>query len=484
MWELTDYYTQTVLSSDGKDSRELRDPASDVHTDLSPRESGEAKTLAKDRSNNTTSSHSHGEAILSGGNIMSCIGGLGGLEGLKASGIEVGMDKEARHLRKYLYQNRVKFDHLMEELKMFDADNLKNWLLLGNLVTLMVGDVIQVFLSTQENLKVSLGLVEALLAYSSFFSKQFKTIDHTDLSMTSRTIFDLHQNHIQLQWAQIFGQISKLSPVTFDSCLSFINSALLHDHRLKKADELEDLAEQIFHGRFLAIQPCVVDPVLLRQSHAYRLQVQHQLTGQTKKASRVINLFGDMAEFLSASSTKPNFKIVLLKALRHLVAQLSFSDPALLEYNQELRMIWQDGVQPLFQYCDKILSSKVFAGAGLINLSKKVSASHWDHLLESAFNQHLLLLAIQITKVSDETFYQDNLLRLMHWLCLPQMLENKRTADLGFRLLMEFATPELLKVQEFLHWQPRMLNHIYFLKDTGADFVTPLVSHTDLQAFN
>jgi len=83
----------------------------------------------------------------------------------------MSMDKEARHLRKYLYQNRMKFDNVVEELKMFDADNLKNWLILGNLMTIMVSDVVQLFLSTQENLKISLGLVEALMTYSNFFSK-------------------------------------------------------------------------------------------------------------------------------------------------------------------------------------------------------------------------------------------------------------------------------------------------------------------------
>lgn len=164
VWELTDFYTSTVMSNESKDSRELRD---DQHSS-SQNESGETKH--KEKSNNT-SSHSHGEAILSGGNIMSFIGGLGGLEGLKASGIDMSMDKEARHLRKYLYQNRMRFDNVTEELKMFDADNLKNWLLLGNLVTIMVSDVVQLFLSTQENLKISLRLVEALMTYSSFFSK-------------------------------------------------------------------------------------------------------------------------------------------------------------------------------------------------------------------------------------------------------------------------------------------------------------------------
>ena len=59
--------------------------------------------------------------------------------------------------------------------------------------------------------------------------------------------------------------------MTFDGCLSFINTALIHDLKHKKTDELEDLAEQIFHGRFLFVLPCVIDPLLFRDSHSYRL---------------------------------------------------------------------------------------------------------------------------------------------------------------------------------------------------------------------
>lgn len=138
----------------------------------------------------------------------------------------------------------------------------------------------------------------------------------------------------------------------------------------------------------------------------------------------------------------------------------------------------------MFQYVDKIMISKVFPGVGSINLNKKVSSSHWDHLLESSFNQHVLLLIIQIIKISEESFYQEALLRLMNWICLPQMLENKKTFDLASRILMEICTPELYKVQEFMHWQPKILNHIYFLKDSDKDFSTPIVSHIDLQVFN
>jgi hypothetical protein len=207
---------------------------------------------------------------LSGGHIISYIGSLEGLGVAK----DMSMDKEARHLRKYLYQNRKKFDNIVEELSMFDADNLKNWAILGNLVTIMVTDVMQIFLSTQENLKISFGLVEAMMTYSSFFSKSYKTIEIVDTDI--RTIFDVHQNQIQYQWAQLFGQISKLSPLTFDNCLNFLNQALITDHKMRKTSEIEDLAEQIYHSRFLDIQPMIVDQELMVSSPSYKVQILKQ----------------------------------------------------------------------------------------------------------------------------------------------------------------------------------------------------------------
>ena len=44
---------------------------------------------------------------------------------------------------------------------------------------------------------------------------------------------------------------------------------------------------------------------------------------------------------------------------------------------------------------------------------------------------------------------------------------------------MELYTPELYKRLEFIHWQPKLVNHIHFLRDTERDFCTPLVAHTD-----
>ena len=117
VWELTDYYNSTVLSNESQEFSE------------SPDNEGGVKS-------NTSS-----QTILSGGHIISYIGSLGGDK-------KETMDKEARHLRKYLYQNRKKFDNIVEDLSMFDAENLKNWAILGNLITIMVTDVMQIFLST------------------------------------------------------------------------------------------------------------------------------------------------------------------------------------------------------------------------------------------------------------------------------------------------------------------------------------------------
>jgi hypothetical protein len=45
----------------------------------------------------------------------------------------------------------------------------------------------------EENLKISMGLVEVLMTYSSFFSKSFCTIEQ---DIDTKTIFDMHQNQI------------------------------------------------------------------------------------------------------------------------------------------------------------------------------------------------------------------------------------------------------------------------------------------------
>ena len=76
---------------------------------------------------------------------------------------------------------------------MFNADNLKNWAIFGNLMTIMISDVILIFLSTQESLQISRGLVEALMIYNNFFSNSYRTIE---LNEGTVSIFDDHQKII------------------------------------------------------------------------------------------------------------------------------------------------------------------------------------------------------------------------------------------------------------------------------------------------
>ena len=174
-----------MLSNESRDSMDKNKSDDNV----SPPNTNKNKSGENKKAFSGGNTSSHGDTILSGGPIMSFIGSLGGVDGLKKQGLDVSMDKEARHLRKYLYQNRKRFDNLVEELTMFNADNLKNWAIFGNLMTIMISDVILIFLSTQESLQISRGLVEALMIYNNFFSNSYRTIE---LNEGKVSIFDDH----------------------------------------------------------------------------------------------------------------------------------------------------------------------------------------------------------------------------------------------------------------------------------------------------
>ena len=116
-------------------------------------------------------------------------------------------------------------------------------------------------------------------------------------------------------------------------------------------------------------------------------QVQKQKPSQEKKAKQVSSMLGEMISYLNSSKTNEKFKIVLLRTLRHLIAQLNFRDTKVLHGSAELNYIWQNGIQIVFQFVDKVMISKVFPDVGSINLKKKVGSGHWDALLESPFNQ-------------------------------------------------------------------------------------------------
>ena len=113
---------------------------------------------------------------------------------------------------------------------------------------------------------------------------------------------------------------------------------------MRKLSEIEDLAEQIYHSRFLDIQPMIVDQELLASSPSYKVQVMKQKQAQLKKANQVIKLFSEMISYLNSSKIVEKFKIVLLRTLRHLIAQLNFRDTAILKNSAELNFIWQNGI--------------------------------------------------------------------------------------------------------------------------------------------
>ena len=51
-----------------------------------------------------------------------------------------------------------------------------------------------------------------------------------------------------------------------------------------------------------------------------------------------------MIQCLSNKAVSPDFQIVLLKTLRHLIAQLNFRDSTVLASTPELKLIWQDAI--------------------------------------------------------------------------------------------------------------------------------------------
>jgi hypothetical protein len=57
----------------------------------------------------------------------------------------------------------------------------------------------------------------------------------------------------------------------------------------------------------------------------------------------VIELFNEILAYLNGNGNA-GFKLVLLRTLRHLIAQLNFRDAILLENNEELRHIWSKAI--------------------------------------------------------------------------------------------------------------------------------------------
>lgn len=161
----------------------------------------------------------------------------------------------------------------------------------------MVADLVSLLLEDNKGVKVSYGLVDALMKYSELFSKSRGHAAEAIYTNTQEwTVYDHMRKVQQSQWASIFGRLSALCGATFDQCLSFMNSVLVVDHRIKTKEELEDLAEQIFHCRHLCFEP-----------------------SDKEKTAKILNLSEEIRNYLNSPSTSENFKIILLRTLKHLI---------------------------------------------------------------------------------------------------------------------------------------------------------------------
>ena len=140
--------------------------------------------------------------------------------------------------------NKITFDTLTERQKMFDADDQKNWRLLGLTVTIFAADVITIMLEQQT--EVSLGVVDLLLEICKHYAQvQVFTAEE---GLEEETIFDLYFKQVQVAWARIYGQVSRTS---FEKCMKFLMSALLQDFRKLTAEETQVYAQRIYFCRFL-----------------------------------------------------------------------------------------------------------------------------------------------------------------------------------------------------------------------------------------
>jgi hypothetical protein len=74
--------------------------------------------------------------------------------------------------------------------------------------------------------------------------------------------------------------------------------------------------------------------------------------------------------------------------------ELKKKNEDLKKQNEDLKKIWQTGIQNLFSFVDSIMITKVFPGVSSINLNRRVNKNHWDLLMDTPFNQHVLLLGL------------------------------------------------------------------------------------------
>jgi hypothetical protein len=59
---------------------------------------------------------------------------------------------------------------------------------------------------------------------------------YSEEGLDEETLLDIYFKQTQMTWAKIFGNVSKAS---FDKSMKFLMSALMHDYRKLKEEEIE-----------------------------------------------------------------------------------------------------------------------------------------------------------------------------------------------------------------------------------------------------
>jgi predicted transcriptional regulator len=101
----------------------------------------------------------------------------------------------------------------------------------------------------------------------------------TEEEIEEESILDVYFKQIQVTWALIYGNLSKMS---YDKCSKLMVNALNQDFRKMKEEDIQASAQRIYFCRFLKIDP--VD---------------------AEKASKIQDLLLDMNRLLAEKSTTP-----------------------------------------------------------------------------------------------------------------------------------------------------------------------------------
>lgn len=120
------------------------------------------------------------------------------------------------------------FDSLTHSLRMFDTDNVRNWQILGFVVSILVSDTVALLLERRPGhlpqIQVSAEMTDVLIGLCKRFAQSNMAVQgQTSEENDEYTIVDVLFDQVQFIWAnQIYPKLSMLSGRHFDACLRMI----------------------------------------------------------------------------------------------------------------------------------------------------------------------------------------------------------------------------------------------------------------------